>query len=86
MEPVWFQRAREAGFDALELLSRRPMDEERLPLYPIYQEGGLDGLFALVAPEQRWRLVQTATIRAFKPLGADRRPTPALATGTVCRL
>lgn len=86
MEPVWFQRAREAGFNALELLSRRSMDEERLPLYPIYQEGGLDALFALVAPEQRWRLVQSATIRGLKPLDADQRPSPNVATGSVCRL
>ena len=83
---MWFQRAREAGFDALELLSRRPMDEQRLPLYPIYQDGGLNGVFALVAPERRWRLVQTATIRAIKPVDADRRRMPMLETGTVCHL
>ena len=62
------------------------MGEERLPLYPIYQEGALDALFALVAPEQRWRLVETATIRALKSLDADRRPGPPLASATVCRL
>jgi hypothetical protein len=83
---VWLQRASEAGFEAVAVLSRRPMDENRLPLYPIYQEGALDALFAPVAPEQRWRLVQSATIRACKPRDADRRPTPQLPTGTVCRL
>jgi hypothetical protein len=83
---VWFQRAGEAGFDAIEILSREPMDEERLPLYPIYQDGALDALFALVAPEQRWRLVQTATIRAIKPLDANQCPTPPLVSATVCRL
>jgi hypothetical protein len=42
LEPVWFQRAREAGFDAIEILSREPMGEERLPLDPIYQDGALN--------------------------------------------
>lgn len=43
------------------------MDEDRLPRYPIYREGGLDALFALVEPGQHWRLVQSTTIVAFKP-------------------
>jgi hypothetical protein len=83
---VWLQRTREAGFDSAEVLSHRPMDEHRLTLYPIYQEGGLDALFALVAPEQRWGLVESATISARKPLDADQRPAPQFLTGTVCSL
>lgn len=39
------------------------MGEDRLSLYPVYREGGLDALFPTVAPEQRWRLVMSATIR-----------------------
>ena len=43
------------------------MGKDRLSLYPVYQEGRLDALFALVAPEERWGLVMSATIRAEKP-------------------
>lgn len=63
---MWLRKAAAAGFLALEVLSRRPMEEDRLSLYPVYQEGGLDALFALVSPEERWTLVMSATIRAQK--------------------
>jgi hypothetical protein len=62
------------------------MDEHRLPLYPIYQDGGLDALFALVAPEQRWQLVESATISARKPPDADQPLVPQLLIKSVCRL
>ena len=64
---MWLKKAASAGFVGLEVLSRQVMGEERLPLYPIYREGGLDALFALVSPEDRWRLVMSATIRGTKP-------------------
>lgn len=64
---MWLRKAASAGFGKLEVLSRRPMGEDRLPLYPVYREGGLDALFALVAPEERWDLVMSATIRAKAP-------------------
>ena len=86
MEPVWLQRAREAGFTTIEVLSRCPMDEDRLPLYPIFQEGGLEALFALVEPAQRWELVQAATIRASKPANAAEGVVRRARTADVCQL
>ena len=65
--PVWLETAAQAGFQDLAVLHRSLMDEERIAPYPVYQQGGLDLLFELVGPEERWRLVETATIRAFKP-------------------
>ena len=40
------------------------MTVKRLMRYPVYQEGLLEGLFALVAPEQRDQLVEAALITA----------------------
>lgn len=64
---MWLKKAAAAGFTDLTVLSRQLMGEERLSRYPVYREGGLDALFALVAPEERWRLVMSATIRGVKP-------------------
>ena len=66
---MWLKKASAAGFVDVTVRSRQPMGEDRLTLYPIYQEGGLDALFALVASEERWRLVMSATICAAKPIG-----------------
>jgi hypothetical protein len=63
---VWLKKAAAAGFTDLTVLSRQLMDKDRLTRYPVYQEGGLDALFGLVAPEERWRLVMSATIRGVK--------------------
>jgi hypothetical protein len=63
---VWLEKASQAGFEDVTVLERSMMSEERLTRYPVYREGGLDGIFALVTPEERWRLVESATIRAVK--------------------
>jgi hypothetical protein len=39
---------------------------EDLKLYPLYQLGVLDRLFAAIAPEWRDRLVGCITVRAWK--------------------
>ena len=64
---MWLEKARAAGFTDLDVLSREQMGEDLLPLYPVYQDGNLDTLFALVGPERRWNVVQRATIHARKP-------------------
>ncbi len=64
---MWLKKAAAAGFTGLTVLSRQLMGEEHLSRYPVYREGGLDALFALVASEERWRLVMSATIRGVKP-------------------
>lgn len=64
---MWLRKATAAGFVDVQILARQPMDEERLSRYPIYQEGGLDALFALVGADERWQLVERATISAVKP-------------------
>ncbi len=64
---MWLKKAAATGFTDLTVLSRQLMGEGRLSRYPVYREGGLDALFALVAPEERWRLVMSATIRGVKP-------------------
>ncbi len=74
---MWLKKAAAAGFTDIKVLSRQPMGEDRLTLYPIYQEGSLDALFDLVQPEDRWRIVVSATIHAAKPElrpKADRKP------------
>lgn len=63
---MWLKKAAAAGFTDLTVLSQQLMDQERLTRYPVYQEGGLDALFGLVTPEERWRLVMSATIRGVK--------------------
>ena len=70
---MWLEKAREAGFKDVAVLDRAVMDEGRVTRYPIYREGGLDALFDLVTPEQRWRLVESATIRAVKPRRSRKR-------------
>ncbi len=64
---MWLKKAAATGLTDLTVLSRQLMGEERLSRYPVYREGGLDALFSLVAPEERWRLVMSATIRGVKP-------------------
>lgn len=69
---MWLAKAAAAGFEDVRVLSRSLMDEDRLTRYPVYVEGGLDALFDLVTPAERWRLVESATIRAVKPRSAGR--------------
>ena len=71
---MWLEKAANAGFEELAILSHAPMDEARVTQYPVYLEGGLDALLNLVAPDERWSLVESATIRAVKP---NRGGTPA---------
>ena len=80
---MWLAKAGEAGFEEVTILSRLPMDEDRVTRYPIYQEGGLDELFDLVAPDERWRLVESATIRAVKRQGSG---PPRGTAPSVCRI
>jgi hypothetical protein len=82
---VWLGKAGAAGFVDIGILSRRVMGEDRLPLYPVYREGGLDALFARVAPEERWRLVESATIGAVKP-HRQRRGPPVPTVDGACSL
>ena len=63
---MWLKKVAAVGFTDLTVLSRQLMDKDRLTRYSVYQEGGLDALFGLVAPEERWRLVMSATIRGVK--------------------
>ena len=55
------------------------MDEDRLHLYPIYQEGGLDVLLERVAAQDRFRLVSAATISMRKPDDAGAAQLPVRA-------
>ena len=83
-EPVWLGKAAAAGFQDVQVLSRSLMDEDRLTRYPVYVEGGLDALFDLVTPAERWGLVESATIRALKPRSGGR---PRKRTGPlVCQV
>jgi Ni,Fe-hydrogenase I small subunit len=61
---VWLEKAQCAGFTELLVVRRQPMTVQRLMHYPVYQEGLLKSLFALVAPEQRDQLVESALICA----------------------
>lgn len=61
---MWLEKAQRAGFTDLMVLRRQPMTVRRLMHYPVYQEGLLESLFALVAPEQRDQLVLSALITA----------------------
>ncbi len=63
---MWLEKAKMAGFANVKVLSRTPMGEDRLPLYPVYQDGSLDTLFDLVGPSRRWNVVQSATIQCYK--------------------
>ena len=69
---MWLAKAAAAGFEDVQILARSLMDEDRLTRYPVYIEGGLDALFDLVTPAQRWGLVESATISAVKPRSGGR--------------
>jgi hypothetical protein len=61
---VWLEKAQCAGFTELVVVHRQPMTVQRLMHYPVYQEGLLESLFALVTLEQRDQLVESALICA----------------------
>ncbi len=61
---MWLEKAARAGFTDLVVVRRQPMTVQRLMHYPVYQEGLLENLFALVEPPQRDHLVETALISA----------------------
>ncbi|GAC1654957.1 MAG: hypothetical protein NVS4B12_27200 [Ktedonobacteraceae bacterium] len=61
---MWLEKAARAGFTHLVVVRRQPMTVQRLMHYPVYQEGLLENLFALVAPSQRDHLVASALISA----------------------
>jgi hypothetical protein len=61
---VWLEKAQRAGFTDLLVLRRQPMTIHRLMPYPVYQEGLLENLFALLPPEQHDHLVLSVLIAA----------------------
>jgi len=61
---VWLEKAQCAGFTELVVVRRQPMTAERFMHYPIYLEGYLHDILALVTPEQRDHLVESALICA----------------------
>ncbi len=61
---MWLEKAHCAGFTELVVVRREPMTAQRLMHYPVYQEGLLENLFGLVAPQQRDQLVESALICA----------------------
>jgi len=67
---VWLEKAQHAGFTKFKILRRQPMTVQRLMHYPVYQEGLLENLFVLVAPEQQDHLVESVLISAT-PEGAN---------------
>lgn len=78
---MWLETATYAGFVDLTVVRRRPMTVERLMRYPVYREGALDALFALVEPAQRDALVVSALITA-RPGAVPEQARP----GSVCHL
>jgi hypothetical protein len=78
---VWLETAARAGFVDLAVRRRRPMTVERLRRYPVYREGALDALFALVDPAQHDMLVMSALVTARR---GD--TPPPIAHGAVCHL